>query len=82
MPVAVPQVAELMLEALNKIALINEDLEDAMRRFHRPTDYRPEPAACAPLAVALKLRPTLDGRLYLVTTGTNIDDGLRHRIIH
>ena len=79
MPVAVPQVVGLILEALNEMALINEDLEDAMRR---PTDYRPEPAACAPLAVALKLRPTLDGRLYLVTTGTNIDDGLRHRIIH
>ena len=70
-----------MIGALNEIALINEDLEDAMRRCHRPTDYRLEPAACAPLAVALKLRPTLDGHLYLVTTGTNIDDGLRHRII-
>ena len=81
--VAVPQAVELMLEVVDEMALVDEsDIEDAMRCFHRHTNYLPEPAGCAPLAAALKLRPTLEGPLCLVATGANIDDGLRRRITH
>ena len=81
--VAVPQAVELMLEVVDEMALVGEsDIEDAMRHFHHHANYLPEPAGCAPLAAALKLRPTLEGPLCLVATGANIDDGLRRRITH